>query len=346
MFWCCEELGIRWSTAPYVILGDDILIGDPRLGEKYREVVEDLGVEVSPVKTLISVEVGEFAKRYLYRSDEATPFPVSSVADVKSPALLVAVLFGEQRKGLVPRSGIPGAVQSFYRKVLRHPGAEGYGIMAGRCLASSLFLRGEMPAVEAMLAMVGLDSSYGESWSEVNCRSLLNKALAQVFTESVSEGLGEKVIPFLMWFQQHDRYSSAWPQIFEAVPLLGVILQAEQRLLEVEETIESCWTDSSSGGDLLVRGLCDPLRETSIGLRDYERKFVVSERLAGVVHKTFVKGESPRLARRPISSNVLWLFAPEEAFRRGTFIDHPRGGPSRDQDDECPPIGPSERRWE
>lgn len=65
VFRCCWELGIDWSKAKYVLLGDDILIGDSALGERYRQMVSDLGVEVSPTKTFVSSEICEFAKRFL-----------------------------------------------------------------------------------------------------------------------------------------------------------------------------------------------------------------------------------------------------------------------------------------
>lgn len=111
MFQCCQELGISWVSAKYVILGDDVLIGDSRLGEYYQTKVQALGVDISRAKSYTSPEVCEFAKRYLYQGQEVTPFPVSGVeSTLGDVSLLVATISGEQRKGLVPKSGIPGCV--------------------------------------------------------------------------------------------------------------------------------------------------------------------------------------------------------------------------------------------
>jgi hypothetical protein len=63
VFDCCRELGIPWSSARYVVLGDDILIGDPRIASAYRSRLLSLGVEVSLEKTLVSSDTFEFAKR-------------------------------------------------------------------------------------------------------------------------------------------------------------------------------------------------------------------------------------------------------------------------------------------
>lgn len=62
----------------------------------------------------------EFAKRYLYRQSaregsplvEITPFPLALVwAGESSVPLLVSAMHGEAKKGLVPVSGVPGAVR-------------------------------------------------------------------------------------------------------------------------------------------------------------------------------------------------------------------------------------------
>lgn len=88
----------------------------------YRDKIKDLGVEMSSSKTLISDEMGEFAKRYIFRGEEVTPFPVSSVTEnLGDVSLLVSSLMGELRKGLRPASGIPGAIGSLSRAVGRSP---------------------------------------------------------------------------------------------------------------------------------------------------------------------------------------------------------------------------------
>jgi len=75
----CQRAGVNWLKCRYVLLGDDILIGDPSVGREYRALVAELGVEVSEAKTYVSQDLCEFAKRLLYKGSEITPFPVSAV---------------------------------------------------------------------------------------------------------------------------------------------------------------------------------------------------------------------------------------------------------------------------
>lgn len=71
-----------------------------------------LGVDYSIEKTFKSKGFFEFAKRIYFLGAEVTGFPVSSLVDnVKSVALIVSALHGEERKGIRPVLGIPGAVQ-------------------------------------------------------------------------------------------------------------------------------------------------------------------------------------------------------------------------------------------
>jgi len=80
--------------------------------------MSSLGVGISDPKSWISTETCEFAKRYLYRGEEITPFPVSAVMDnIGEIPLLVSALSGEEKKGLVSRNGIPGSVGALARSL-------------------------------------------------------------------------------------------------------------------------------------------------------------------------------------------------------------------------------------
>lgn len=47
----------------YVLLGDDIVIADDLLAHHYKLLIQRLGVEISPLKTHVSLDTYEFAKR-------------------------------------------------------------------------------------------------------------------------------------------------------------------------------------------------------------------------------------------------------------------------------------------
>lgn len=119
MYYCCMELNIPWRKSKYVILGDDVLIGDRRIAMMYKDVLTDLGVEFSPLKTHESKTLCEFAKRYVWKGEEITPFPISSLKESsKRFYLLVNLMIDEVRKGWECLEGIPETVVSLHRLVI------------------------------------------------------------------------------------------------------------------------------------------------------------------------------------------------------------------------------------
>jgi hypothetical protein len=121
VFYCCKELGICWKTLPYNLLGDDLVIGNKEVGEMYIRVIRSLGVEVSELKTHRSKHFFEFAKRLFIRSQEITPFPISSLKECSKRYYRLVNLFESQgRQGYVSQS-IPASVASFYEFVQRKP---------------------------------------------------------------------------------------------------------------------------------------------------------------------------------------------------------------------------------
>jgi len=115
MYQACRDVSIQWKDAPYVMLGDDVMVGNTGLAEAYRARIKALGVEVASEKTFSSRFVGEFAKRIIYKGEEVTPFPVSGLSEVASRCyLLVNYLIDAETKGWRCVKGAPAAVCDFY----------------------------------------------------------------------------------------------------------------------------------------------------------------------------------------------------------------------------------------
>lgn len=68
----------------YVLLGDDIVIADDKVAKEYLAIMAGLGVEVSEVKTFVSNDMYEFAKRTIYLGTEVTGAPFGSMFDAIS----------------------------------------------------------------------------------------------------------------------------------------------------------------------------------------------------------------------------------------------------------------------
>uniref|UniRef100_K4CC02 Uncharacterized protein n=1 Tax=Solanum lycopersicum TaxID=4081 RepID=K4CC02_SOLLC len=68
----------RFPSTRYAILGDDSVIGDERVAERYCELIPPLNVPFSLEKSLVSsVSALEFAKRFFLRGVTKDFFPIS-----------------------------------------------------------------------------------------------------------------------------------------------------------------------------------------------------------------------------------------------------------------------------
>lgn len=87
-----------WSN--YAILGDDIVIADDSVASQYRLILSDLKVPISEQKTHVSKDTYEFAKRWFYKGEEVTPFPIHGLMEVvKKYHLLLEFLRQVEKKG-------------------------------------------------------------------------------------------------------------------------------------------------------------------------------------------------------------------------------------------------------
>lgn len=84
VYYCAKKCKLDWKTAPYVLLGDDIVIAHRDLALKYMEIIDALGVDISQQKTHVSVDTYEFAKRWIHKGEEISPFPLGGWKEVCS----------------------------------------------------------------------------------------------------------------------------------------------------------------------------------------------------------------------------------------------------------------------
>lgn len=286
VFWCCEELNIRWSTAKYVILGDDILIGDDRLGELYRTKILSLGVEISEQKSFTSTEVCEFAKRYIFRGEEVSPFPLSSVQNnLGDVSLLVASVMGEERKGFISKSGIPSCISSLAKRLGKRAAlARKYEERARDAELATLLFQRKIDPVEFVLRACRSDDaayldslqSYGLEILSAAVRSLIQPALERG-SVSLEKALYEDL------FKIHEeirRYGVPGHYSF-LVPAFGAYNEFEEAVSKIQELgFRALVEDGHDLLEVIGEVSIDPLRESVWGLSRRKRQVRANSRLA------------------------------------------------------------------
>jgi len=122
-----KEAGLRLPFLDYRMLGDDVVIRNDLVAQKYLSNLETLGVDVSPEKTLVASDTFEFAKRVFFKGEEVTAFPVAGVCTtVKGITELLMVLKESTRRGYPDLFKVnPEFILSFY-KALRNEQCRGF----------------------------------------------------------------------------------------------------------------------------------------------------------------------------------------------------------------------------
>jgi len=292
MYDSCRELRTPWRTSKYVVLGDDVLVGDAALAWAYRSRLESLGVEVSVEKTLISQRGFEFAKRYFLDGREVTPFPVSAVVDTwRMIPLLVSALYGERRRSLVPQSGIPGAVRSLYdrlhqsSKLSRRAECE-----AARCVLGLEYASGSLGAIEFLSGLIGPQSAGLRASGVLNegvATSIISSAVHAMFADSLSNpklDLGRLAVDLVERFTgRDDRFQDDGFSLIYALPFLGCYGQVEEQYMRALRDHQLGLIGEDSGS--VIRALMIPLSDRAFNVPDRVQGVVLQGKFAATVLK-------------------------------------------------------------
>nr|QCF24462.1 RNA-dependent RNA polymerase [Entomophthora muscae mitovirus 3] len=115
VFTVCHHIVIWYcagSTAysNYAIIGDDVVIADDDVADRYVEVIKALGVDISPSKSHVSKDTFEIAKRWSFKGTEVTPFPIDGLSVIfNKPDILYLFLLEQEKKGYIAKGGIESA---------------------------------------------------------------------------------------------------------------------------------------------------------------------------------------------------------------------------------------------
>lgn len=81
VWWCAQQVHPGRRFDKYAVLGDDVIICDDLVAEKYKEVLDFLEAKISVHKSLISHSgTGEFSKRFRVRGLAVDLSPASAQA--------------------------------------------------------------------------------------------------------------------------------------------------------------------------------------------------------------------------------------------------------------------------
>ncbi|QNS28825.1 RNA-dependent RNA polymerase [Diaporthe rudis mitovirus 1] len=88
--WAAKLCGFDQTFNKYIILGDDIVINNDKVAQKYIGIMTKLGVDISMTKTHVSKNTYEFAKRWIHKGVEVSGLPLRGILNnLNNPITLI-----------------------------------------------------------------------------------------------------------------------------------------------------------------------------------------------------------------------------------------------------------------
>lgn len=279
VFLACKRLKRNWREAIYVLLGDDIVIADKDIAMEYREILTDLGVEVSVQKTHTSEHTYEFAKRWIHKGSEISPYPVGGWREVCNRYnLSVNFLQTLSAKGWVPSKGIVSVI-SGWATLTKKPGRFRRVIeeRAAVCEIVTSVMRGDLGGVLAVNKLVQLKESrdFEYKLTDENANYIFQRACMEAFVDSNDPknhkngkplGLFAETLVTIMTREDLPFMENlTWPYYVPPLNVYGGIEEMYTKLNRLAWEI-----DTFRGGDwpLLMRALTIPTSDVAFLTRN------------------------------------------------------------------------------
>jgi len=283
LFYCCMELKKDWKRSNYVLLGDDLVIGDRELAEKYKSVLKELDIPYSVAKTHDSSYFFEFAKRIVYRGVEITAFPISGLKEVhKRYHLLVSFLINQELKGWIPQFSYYDIILGFYSYVL-HMRTKQRKDIANKSKVTEIITRvilGLLSAEEGIKLFFqakNIPPFRTFQMTEMTASHLFKTAALLLFTESnsserLSKGkpLGELAVQLVLIITDPDSPFNLDLDLIYAIPILQIHGKVEELYMQTQKNARRI--DTLEGGDwpLFMRSLTIPISDEVYVQRNFD----------------------------------------------------------------------------
>jgi hypothetical protein len=190
----CKNLGVDWSTLPYALLGDDIVICHKEVALEYCRLIRTIGVQWNNSKTHVSPHFFEFAKRIYWNGEDITPFPLPGLYEEhKTVSGFTQILLNASSKGFGEVIDLLDSFELFLTFMGKPRRLRSKLICWGKeMLVLSNVIQGKAPALELIPFVESLSPDIINNFSEDIMYNIVSHCVMMMFTESNSKLLDVK----------------------------------------------------------------------------------------------------------------------------------------------------------
>lgn len=272
--WCASLEGIS-SFRDYRIIGDDVVIANEAVANRYRSMLTTLGVPISKAKSIVSVSppyCGEVAKRLIWNGVDISPIPPELIMQVQRHVTMLPALLDEieSRYGLDNQtmSALPSLTLLYSRKRDKEKAAILLSAPLAFALGGSSALYGPKAKELTSVAEESVLAKALGPWSKIDPEVLPDIGWIQDQTRKVFI-LREYEKVFKEWNFFHPSQGEELPiiEVPRASPDNGKVAIESQHPFWVASTLLECRLQDLFGLRVSTLGFEDEYSLEDIGLR-------------------------------------------------------------------------------
>lgn len=242
----CKKANRNWRRCPYMLLGDDIVIADDKVAEAYKDLLLEWDIPFNEAKTHTSFYGFEFAKQYIYKEQNISPFPISALYERRKSTFESVAIIVRELTYKNWNSDIWDSVKQ-YLKIVRKMGSKEfksifYKLKLG--IGLMFHLQGESDLGITLMEYVTESTAQKCSWTKSTMKLYSQFIAGNVVTDLFEEArdritgnnpepLGELSTLMVMAITSLNEDGMDCFDQIEAVPFLQIYGLAEERYLEL-----------------------------------------------------------------------------------------------------------------
>jgi hypothetical protein len=115
----CRRSKINFRKCPYMLLGDDIVIGNDKVAREYKQLLKEWDIPFSPDKTYTSAFGFEFAKQIRFKGINISPLSLSSFYNNRNNYTLCISFLMEELKNKEWNIDSGIWIESYLRRIMK-----------------------------------------------------------------------------------------------------------------------------------------------------------------------------------------------------------------------------------
>lgn len=247
IFLACKRAGKSFKKCPYMLLGDDLVIGNDLVALNYKELLSDWGIDYSVPKTHVSEHGFEFAKQIRLHGYNVSPFPLAALYERYSENITSLGIILSEVTSKSWNSDVLHLVEEYYVNIKQwtRPRFTAFKPIVNLVLSLVLFLQGVSDLGIAVKQYVA-DSCHIDLRIEGQMLSLLGKTVAAKTLKKIFEvsrdrivnpktggSLGDLATQMVMDITSLRDGGADCFDLIEAVPFLQVYGRAEEKYIKL-----------------------------------------------------------------------------------------------------------------